>query len=94
MSALLPPYKSTLWTERHAEGWDGTHQEYPPGPFGLLYRCHHCRKVYGSRSGARKHENLTGHVVLRTDWLRNDYWPHVLRERPRGLVARGKEQKG
>ena len=64
----------TLYDERHAEGWDGRHGDYPPGPTGLRYRCHECGLELGSAYVARKHEAKLGHVMLRVDWFDAGYW--------------------
>jgi DNA-directed RNA polymerase subunit RPC12/RpoP len=76
MAALLPTDPAA---ERRAEGWSGTAHDYPPGPDGLEYECATCHATMHSPSGARKHEHANkGHVCLRCDWLRDDYFEFVL----------------
>src|SRR5688500_11920818 len=69
-----------LRADRTAEGWDGHHSDYPPGPRGLRYVCQSCGRDFRSPQGARKHERLSpGCVVLRVDWLESGYL-ELLRE--------------
>ena len=76
-----PAPEPTVEELRKAVGWSGDNAEFPPGPHGCEWQCHDCGRTLTSPSGARKHEDTKRHVVLRTDWMADDYWPFVVAQR-------------